>query len=139
MAQPLPVDEQVLITQEWIGPEEAKVILGGNTRNRRLRERTLVDSFARDMVNGNWRFTGDPIQIAPDGLLLNGQHRLHAIIRANVRLKFVVIRNVDPAAQDVMDTGGTRSPGDVLTLRGLASGKQLAAAAGQLKQIYRTK
>jgi hypothetical protein len=62
-----------------ITPEIAKAFLAGNTDNRKLASRT-VEVLARDMVNGCWRVTHQCIAISESGLLIDGQHRLSAVV-----------------------------------------------------------
>lgn len=62
-----------------ITPEIAKAFLAGNTDNRKLAIRT-VEVLARDMTNGGWRLTHQCIAISESGLLIDGQHRLSAVV-----------------------------------------------------------
>lgn len=101
---------------ETIDPHTAKDILGANTHNRNLRFR-VVDSYAADMATGSWQENGDSIKIATDGTLLDGQHRLHAIVESGTTQRMLVVRNLPMSAQDVVDTGAKRTFSDVLKLR----------------------
>jgi hypothetical protein len=67
-----------------IGPSEASALLARNVSNRPLRPR-YIESLARQMLDGYWQLVGDPIRVADNGRLLDGQHRLHAIL-ASARL-----------------------------------------------------
>lgn len=117
-----------LVTTEYVDPDTARLWLGRNTRNRALKKEKIA-SYARDMSTGAWRFTGEPIKFGNDGSLLDGQNRLHAVIRAEQTILFLVIRGLDPDAQEVMDTGAPRRPYDSLVMRGEKSAAGLAAAA----------
>jgi hypothetical protein len=112
-----------------VTPEIAEQWLGLNTHNRNLRKRSLVTSYARDMAKGNWQFTGEAIKFAPDGRLLDGQHRLHAVIQSGASIRMLVVRNVPESAQEVMDSGAARRAGDSLALRGERNTGLLASAA----------
>jgi hypothetical protein len=78
-----------------------------------VRNRTVsmshVQKLARDMTARNWLWTGDPIHVDRDGFVRNGQHRLLAVIYSNTTQDFMVIRNLDPATQLVIDVGRTRN------------------------------
>ncbi|AGK88179.1 hypothetical protein M184_gp36 [Mycobacterium phage WIVsmall] len=102
---------------ESITPKKAEAYLAKNTSNRNVRQ-GRVNSYAADMTNGDWQFNGDAIRFAKDGTLLDGQHRLLAIIQSGVTVKMLVIRNLDNTTQHTMDTGAHRSFSDVLKLRG---------------------
>lgn len=103
-----------------VSPEMAKRWLGQNTHNRRLKPRAIA-AYARDMVAGDWKLTGEAIKFDIHGRMLDGQNRCHAIILANVSVQMLVIRDLAPDTQDVMDTGVKRTHGDQLGLRGIAN------------------
>lgn len=107
-----PYVENVTIT-----PQVAQAMLEHNTHNRNLTE-SRAQAYARDMVSGNWRYTGEGIKFGPDGTLLDGQTRLRAIVLSGVTITMPVWRGIDPDAQLVMDSGRPRSNSDALSLRG---------------------
>lgn len=108
----LPTAEVVLV-DPWL----ARIWLAGNTSNRRLR-RLATEEYARDMAAGKWKLTGDAVKFAADGTLLDGQHRLHAIIEADVPVPMFVVRGIEKDAQAAMDIGRKRYAHDALRLRG---------------------
>lgn len=112
-----------------VGPERAAEWLAeNNTHNRAIRE-AQVSRYARDMADGQWQFNGDPIRFATDGTLLDGQHRLSAILRSGVTVPMVVIWGLPSIAQETMDIGSVRSMADALLLRGETGSKYMAAIA----------
>ena len=119
---------------EMIGPDEARIILESNTLNRPLGE-TTVRRLAQDMIAGSWKQNGATIVFAKSGRLLDGQHRLHAVVRANMTLPFNVVYDVDEAAFDTIDNGKARSAGDIMALRGYRYGG-LMSSAGRLIHNY---
>lgn len=114
------------VSTETITPDDARRYLGFNTHNRNLRAR-VVSGYARDMKSGNWRWNGETIKIAKDGTLLDGQHRLAAIVEAETAVDMLVIRGLPNLAQETMDAGAKRTLGDVLKLRGEANVVPLAS------------
>lgn len=116
------------VTVEKITPKMASKMLEGNTQNRNLRQR-IVNSYARDMATGRWADQGDPIRLNGDGTLLDGQHRLHAIVASGTTQQMVVVRGVDKKAILTMDTGARRTFADVLRLHGHKNVTTLAAVA----------
>jgi len=96
-----------------ITPEFAERLLERNTSNRNLR-RDHVTNLARDMTEGAWRLNNDAICIAHDGTLLNGQHRLSAIIKADKPIKMLVAEGFSPDTYKVLDGGAKRSVADQL-------------------------
>lgn len=114
-----------------ITPEQAKTMLAWNKNNRSLKS-TLVERLARDMQAGQWQYTGEPIIFSNDRLL-DGQHRLHACVDANLPFVSNVTFGVDDAAWSYIDCGVARSPGDVFKMHGVANANDMAAAT---KLIY---
>lgn len=102
-----------------ITPTEAKKILLQNTCNRRLRNHH-VDKLAKEMIHKKWKKTGVTIQISESGRLLDGQHRLHAVLRSGISTEFIVIRGVPDESNDVIDTGVRRTNGDIFQYNGVS-------------------
>lgn len=130
-----------VITIEEIDMHKAQEILGLNTRNRNIHERT-VSRYANDMLAGKWEFTGDAIRINGDGTLIDGQHRLAAVIQASasdpgLTVRTLVIRNLPARTQDFMDIGRKRSVGDQVFMRGMRN-SSLVAASSRLILYYET-
>lgn len=117
-------------TIELISPTQAEQFLTKNKVNRRIRNRK-VSEYANDIQRGLWRLTGDAITFDTSGNLIQGQHRLSACIEAGKPFETFVIRDVQPNAQDVMDTGARRSVADVLHMRGEANAIVLSALIRQ--------
>lgn len=109
-----------------VTPDLAKQLLKRNTRNRKLRERAVGD-YARDMKTGRWAVNGEALKIARNGDVLDGQHRLYAVVAAEVAVDMFIVIGLDPAAQETMDSGRKRTAGDVLALRGETNFTTLAA------------
>lgn len=122
-------DSDMNITLEKVTPERARDLLALNRHNRPLRQR-YVQALATDMTAGNWRLNGEAIKIAKDGLLLDGQHRLAAVIESGATVEMMVVVGLDISDQETMDTGRKRSLADVLALRGEENVASLAAAVG---------
>lgn len=121
-------EEKMLVT-----PEMAKEWLRANDKNRNLRANVVID-FTRDMLNGAWEYNGETISFSWDGFLLDGQHRLTALVEAgktdpDVFIEVLVVFGLDPATQMTMDRGVKRSPADFLRLEGYENSPLLAAIA----------
>lgn len=118
----------ITATVETVTPAIAEEWLGKNDSNRNLRLR-IVASYARDMVAGNWRLSGEAIKFSRTGRLQDGQHRLHAVIQADATVQFLVVRGLAENIRDVLDSGTARTVGDALRMRGETAYSSLAAAA----------
>lgn len=111
-----------------VTPAIAKAWLESNTDNRNIRRRT-VEKYARDMLAGAWAQTVEPIKFAADGRLLDGQHRLHAIVQSGVTVRLAVATDVPDEAQKRMDTGDKRTAADALAMGGYSNSPLVSAVA----------
>jgi hypothetical protein len=109
-----------------VTPEVARAWLLRNTHNRPLRDKT-IETYARDMAAGNWTLNGEAVKFATDGTVLDGQHRLRAIVAADVTVRMLIVSGLPPEAQETMDSGRKRTAADVFSLRGEANAATLAA------------
>ena len=71
----------IVFTYKNIGPADAEVMLARNYGNRKVNEKQ-VRQYAVDMASGNWRLTHQAIAIGADENLIDGQHRLHAVVKS---------------------------------------------------------
>lgn len=113
--------------QQTITPEVARLMLSRNFRNRRINERR-VQILTSDILKGNWTDTPQPIAVDSDGNLLDGQHRLTAVVKANMPVKMTVAYDVPKNA--VIDRVLERSSGEALYMRNLIS-KPMSARDAQ--------
>lgn len=106
-----------------ITPEEAKTILERNHDKQRKLNRARVARFAKDIVLNDWQFNGEPIIIADDGTLLDGQHRLNAVIEADKPIKTLVVEGIPKETEDGEDifayiNSENRTNADALYIKG---------------------
>lgn len=119
---------------ETVTPRKAKEWLQGNVDNRKLRESRVL--FMSGLLNEDeWELTGDAIVFDDKGILINGQHRLSALVVANKSAQFVVLRGVPSKAQEVMDQGLSRNLGDQLHRRHVPYSNVVAGALAWLFQM----
>lgn len=115
---------------ENITPETAKIYLSKNIINRNVNAKR-VSSYANDMQHGAWQLNGEAIRFNKKGELIDGQHRLLAIVKANIPVDMVVMNDIDNDVS-IYDRGRNRSVTDSLILEGMdksiASNKWVAAA-----------
>jgi len=119
---------------ERLSPRKAGSLLKCNRRNRNLRMER-VRELSGAMQRGEWELNGETIKIADDGMLLDGQHRLEAIVHSGVTIETVVVRGLPLVAQDTVDTGRRRRLADVLSLEGYPDANALAAALNVLHRF----
>jgi hypothetical protein len=109
-----------------ITPAKAEELLAANTANRPVSKST-VRGFAEAMRRGDWLVTHQGIAFDTDGVLVDGQHRLAAIVEADLPVEMTVFTDVEPGTFDVLDTGKRRNAADVLAIEGEKSSIMLAA------------
>jgi len=122
-----------------ITPGMAEQMIGHNTHNRNIRHLD-VSGYARDMAAGDWQYTAEPIRFDTNGVLIDGQHRLLAIIESGVTVRALIAYGLEPESQHAVDTGIPRKFHDVLKLRGEANSHTLAAvvaAVGMWERGFR--
>jgi hypothetical protein len=106
------------VQQMTIDPEQALRWLDTcNTNNRKVSDKH-VQRLARDMAEGKWVLTHAGIAFGPDNTLLDGQHRLWAIVESGRTVEMFVWRNVDPETMIAIDCGKMRSMADILNIAG---------------------
>lgn len=111
-----------------ITPTLAARWLSFNSSNRSLRP-AYVEALARDMREGRWRFNGEPIRRSRDGRLIDGQHRLNAVVLSGLTIVFLVISELDFSIQETIDINAVRSAADTLKLHGTKNPNLAAAIA----------
>jgi hypothetical protein len=107
--------------KELITPSRAKELLEANINNRRVKI-DVVNRYANDILAGRWKEdTGEVIKISKSGIILDGQHRLYAISKANTAIYLHIVYCVEDSVSDVLDTGSRRNASDVFKLNGIAN------------------
>jgi hypothetical protein len=113
---------------ETMTPDKALKILEENLgANRDVRQSWVVE-LARRIANGEWQETHQGIAFDVNGKLIDGQHRLWAIVEAAKPVKIRVTYNVSSVAMVAVDDGKIRSLLDVAKLDGFAKNISLNSA-----------
>lgn len=111
-----------------ITPEVATKILETVDVNRKVNSATVA-KYALDMKNKSWLLTGEPIIISDTGKLLDGQHRLWAIVESGTTQDMLVIHGISDDALWAIGSARARSLGQILQMHGYPNSLRLAAAA----------
>ena len=112
---------------ERISPQRASQMLSLNTHNRPV-SRFHVDRLASAMERGQWKTTGQGIQMNGTRLL-DGQHRLMAVVQSGVTVDMLVCYDVPCEAFTVIDTGKARTPSDSLSMMGVDNYKVVSSGS----------
>jgi hypothetical protein len=101
---------------EVITPERAKHILETqNISNRRMRS-WWSEAMAQSMKRGEFKTTHQGIAFSEEGYLLDGQHRLSAIVKAGVPVEMLCVYGLDASAFGFIDIGIKRNVADLTGL-----------------------
>lgn len=100
-----------------ITPELANELLKLNMENNRGISQATVNKYAREMGEGQWLIS-DPIKFSIGGELVDGQHRLSAVIKSGTPQTFVIILGYPKESAEVLDQGKKRSAVDIACIRG---------------------
>lgn len=115
-------------TIQKITPQQAEEWLLNNNSMNRVLKPNHVDVIARDIRAGNWKFNGDAIRFDDEGMLIDGQHRLSAILKSGLSVDTLIIRGIPQEARLTIDSGIRRTAGDQMSILGVKSANGVAAA-----------
>ena len=79
------------VTIEEISPEDAQKYIETMGRNRTVRSKK-TNKYSQDMNNGKWELTHQGIAFDKNGRLIDGQHRMLAVIKSGTHQLFIVFR-----------------------------------------------
>ena len=109
-------------------PAQSKLILDfQNSRNRPL-DKNIVKKYARLMALGLWQLNGETIIFGADGVLITGQHRLHACVASGHEFYALVVTDVPTQAFSTCDRGKAKTNGQILGMRGETNANTLSAS-----------
>ena len=121
-----PVKAQSILDRYWV-----------QERQRKLSETTIED-YARSMRSGQWILTHQGIAISTEEELIDGQHRLWAVIRSGVTVPMMVTKGIPHNGSgsgiytiDAIDRGKERGIGQQLQLRHDVQNGNLVAAVSR--------
>lgn len=101
-----------VLAAEWLSEK--------NQMNRGKRRKRLA-VLTQDMEDGYFEQTGEPITFDCDGYLVNGQHRLTAVVESEESQEFLIVRGVLPRVRTAIDANSPRRFADDLQMAGETS------------------
>lgn len=117
-----------------ITPEKAAYFLEKNSHNR-IASKHTVSRYAETMRRGEWTLSNDALCVSPEGVLMNGQHRLKAVIESDTTQEFWVWYDCPQEALLSMDLGRKRDASDTATL---TSGKKISKFKAKALRLINT-
>lgn len=98
-----------------VTPDMARRFLVGNVDNRKVRKQAVAE-YAASMTAGTYALHHQGIAFDHLGKLLDGQHRLLAIVRSGVTVRMPVARNVPASSYVHIDEHRPRTVADRLKI-----------------------
>lgn len=109
------METKVTTSVEIITPDIAKEMLSRNVSNRPIKKQA-VDYYVQEIKEGKWMLNGESICFSPEGVLLDGQHRLTAVVESGMSIQSVVVRGIDKSSFATYDTGRNRDASDAFAI-----------------------
>lgn len=126
----------VRVEEVNLTPALAEAWRARNVRNRPLSDGTVL-RYANSILAGEWQFNGDTITFDSNGDLIDGQHRIEAVIVAGKPIKTLVVNGIVPEAFITKDQGMARTGGHILALKGEKHYNVLSGALSWLWKYQR--
>lgn len=128
--------KKVVVSFELIDPETAARMLEMNTSNYRQMSDAVVKRYVKDLESNLWTHTTATIAFTVSGVLVDGQHRLHAIVLSGKSVWMFVLRNLPEefASDPNQDKGKMRSVSVYINRTGIKNANVVAAA---IRVLYR--
>ena len=110
-----------------VTPQLAENWIIYNIENNRHLNNKTVELLKNILLSGKGKLTNDAISFNINGMLVNGQHRLWAIIESGVTLKCIIQKNLPLDSMDCLDQGKRRTNDDNFKIQGKNYPKDCAA------------
>jgi len=122
---------------EHIDIVRAKALLANQVGIQRHISYAKANTYVEAMHNGEWIQSLALIHIADTGKLLDGQHRLRAIVDAGKdNIRCLVISGLPESTAAYFDQGRPRSLESVIKGQGIPNSKEMAATVKMMYQLY---
>jgi len=116
----------------FITPSYAKAVLEKNNVDNRRLNMVRVDALVQLILNNQWQVTHQGIAFDCNGNLVDGQHRLAAIVKANTPVRMLANYNLEERTKLIIDGGMPRTLGNRLTLAGYTEISSRAIAVARI-------
>lgn len=124
--------KEITFQVQTITPEIAVEWIKLNKYNRPISS-SVINKYATVMRRGGWKLNGDSFRFDEDGYILDGQHRLYAILESGISIESLVVRGLSREVFTTIDRGNMRKLSDFIALEGYKNSVLMAAA---MKWVY---
>lgn len=119
---------------ETITPAKAVEYRESSLGNRPL-SKTTIRAYADTMKQGKWMLNGVPIIFDDNGHIIDGHHRIEAIILAGIPVQMTVCRGVPSEAFVTIDQGRSKNLGQLLAMQQVENYNNVAAIVNGNKSL----
>lgn len=132
-------DTDVEIFLTTVTPVLAQELLAFNPEQNRIVSKSTVKMYAKKMQEGQWKISA-PITFSDTGFLIDGQHRLEAVLKSGCTIDFVVVLGVPEESAENYDRGRKRTATDISRIAGLTwvTAKHTATARYMMAKLVTT-
>lgn len=124
------------VSVEIISPSSAKQYLARNFEDNRKLSPKNVARHVSSMLKGSWLISTDCIGFDTLGRLVNGQHRLTAVVQSDTSQPFIVVRNLPVRSAQVLDLGKKRMMDERLCIAGKTLSRTLCSVVRNTLTCY---
>lgn len=114
-----------------VTPEIAEQYLSKNIKNRSVSQSRVL-GYSNDMKEGRWLFNPNPISFDVTGELIDGQHRLLAVIESGLEVDMLILHGAPVASKEIIDFNRPRSASDILKIEGYTDVNNITALAKKI-------
>jgi hypothetical protein len=118
-----------------VTPDMAREWITHNTNNRPV-SADRIASYANQMRLGQWQVNGSTVTFSTDERLLDGQHRLGAVVVSGCTVPMLIVKGVQEDAFKTIDTGRTRRSSDILAMAGFRNSTNASAVGAQIWRMF---
>lgn len=105
-------------------------------KNRPI-NKARVARYVEDMRSGRWKLTHQGVAISDTGVLVDGQHRLHAVMESGTAVVMPVTVGLAEESFTAIDTGGIRTAADLAHIAGHGKYRTLTPAITRMVHFHR--
>lgn len=111
-----------------VTPLLASNILANRNKKNRAINKNHVLALVKNIKDNTWRFNGDTICFDTNGILIDGQHRLKAIVLGEIPVLCLFVEGLDPDTIKTKDMEiKPRNLHDLLRMDGISDANNVAA------------
>jgi hypothetical protein len=117
-----------------VTPDLAKIWLASNVANRPINKNT-VTYYSKQMQEGFWTLSGQTLSFSNKNTLIDGQHRLSAVIESGCTIPFLIAYNVPIESFINYDNLKARGIRDVFAIEDIPNYSQVSSIINSYRAL----